>query len=194
MPVQCNTVLYPVKDLDKAKALFATLFGDPHVDSSYYVGFSVDGDEIGLVPNGHDQGMTGPVPFFDVEDLSTTLAALQAVGAQVAQEPTDVGRRTARRQGERRRRQRHRPAAAAHWRLAVRATAPWPRWPDRVGRGRPRQARRPSQPRTGQDCAVVVPGTSVPHVGVLEVATNPLWSARMYQLHWWGRSCPKIVE
>ena len=92
MPVQCNTVLYPVKDLDKAKALFAALFGDPHVDSSYYVGFSVDGDEIGLVPNGHDQGMTGPVPFFDVEDLSATLATLQAAGAQVAQEPTDVGR------------------------------------------------------------------------------------------------------
>jgi predicted enzyme related to lactoylglutathione lyase len=92
MPVQCNTVLYPVKDLDKAKALFAALFGaDPHADSSYYVGFSVDGAEIGLVPSGHDQGMTGPVPFFDVDDISATLAVLQAAGAQVVQEPTDVG-------------------------------------------------------------------------------------------------------
>lgn len=92
MPVQCNTVLYPVKDLDKAKALFTALFGaDPHVDSSFYVGFSVSGSEIGLVPNGHDQGMTGPVPFFDVEDISATLGALQAAGAQVVQEPTDVG-------------------------------------------------------------------------------------------------------
>ena len=53
MPVQCNTVLYPVKDLDKAKALFAALFGvDPHVDSSFYVGFSVNGAEIGLLPEG----------------------------------------------------------------------------------------------------------------------------------------------
>ena len=59
MPVQCKTVLYPVKDLDKARALFAALFGaDPHADSPYYVGFSVDGDEIGLVPSGHEQGMT----------------------------------------------------------------------------------------------------------------------------------------
>ena len=92
MPVQLNVVLYPVKDLDQAKALFAILFGaDPHVDSPYYVGFSVNGAEIGLVPNGHDQGMTGPVPFFDVEDISAAIGALQADGAQVVQEPTDVG-------------------------------------------------------------------------------------------------------
>jgi predicted enzyme related to lactoylglutathione lyase len=92
VPVQCNTVVYPVKDLDKAKALFTTLFGaDPHVDSPYYVGFSVIGAEIGLVPSGHDQGMTGPLPYFDVDDISATLGALQAAGAQVVQEPTDVG-------------------------------------------------------------------------------------------------------
>lgn len=92
MPVQCNTVLYPVKDLDQAKALFTTLFGaDPHVDSPYYVGFAVDGAEVGLVPSGHDQGMTGPVPFFDVDDIVSTLDALQADGARVVQEPTDVG-------------------------------------------------------------------------------------------------------
>jgi predicted enzyme related to lactoylglutathione lyase len=92
VPVHFNVVLYPVKDLDKAKALFATLFGaDPHVDSPYYVGFDVNGAEIGLVPNGHEQGMTGPVPFFDVDDISATLGALLAAGAQVVQEPTDVG-------------------------------------------------------------------------------------------------------
>ena len=34
MPVQCNVVLYPVKDLDRAKGLYAALLGtDPHVDS-----------------------------------------------------------------------------------------------------------------------------------------------------------------
>jgi predicted enzyme related to lactoylglutathione lyase len=91
MPVQCNTVLYPVKDLDRSKALFAALFGaHPHVDSPFYVGFSVNGTEIGLVPNGDEQGMTGPVPFFDVDDISATLDALQAAGGQVVQEPTDV--------------------------------------------------------------------------------------------------------
>jgi predicted enzyme related to lactoylglutathione lyase len=92
MSVQLNVVLYPVKDLDKAKAVFTALFGaEAHVDSPYYVGFSVNGVEIGLVPNGHeDQGMSGPVPFFDVEDIVATLSALQAAGARVVQEPTDV--------------------------------------------------------------------------------------------------------
>jgi predicted enzyme related to lactoylglutathione lyase len=92
MSVQLNVVLYPVKDLDKAKAVFTVAFGaEPHVDSPYYVGFSVNGVEIGLVPNGHqDQGMTGPVPFFDVEDIVATLGALQAAGARIVQEPTDV--------------------------------------------------------------------------------------------------------
>jgi predicted enzyme related to lactoylglutathione lyase len=91
MPIECNTVLYPVKDADKTKAIFATLFGDPHVDSPFYVGFAVDGMEIGLVPNGHDQGMTGPVAFYDVDDIAATLGELQAAGGHVSQEPTNVG-------------------------------------------------------------------------------------------------------
>jgi predicted enzyme related to lactoylglutathione lyase len=92
VPTKFNTVLYPVKDLDKAKATFTALLGvEPHVDSPYYVGYSVDGSEIGLVPGGHDQGMTGPEPFYDVDDITVTLTALEAVGAVVVQEPTDVG-------------------------------------------------------------------------------------------------------
>ena len=91
MPIELNTVLYPVKDLDKAKATFSALFGaEPHVDSKYYVGYEVDGHEVGLIPNGHDQGMTGPEPFYDVEDIASSLAALRACGAVVLQEPTDV--------------------------------------------------------------------------------------------------------
>ena len=91
MPVQCTTVLYPVTDLDGARALFTALFGvEPHADSPYYVGYQVDGHEIGLVPGGHDQGMSGPVPFYDVDDIAAALGALRALGAEVAQEPTDV--------------------------------------------------------------------------------------------------------
>ena len=91
MPIELNTVLYPVKDVDQAKATFTALFGvEPHVDSKYYVGYEVDGHEIGLIPNGYDQGMTGPEPYFDVEDINATLIALQGTGAEVLQEPTDV--------------------------------------------------------------------------------------------------------
>ncbi|MGH9170980.1 MAG: VOC family protein [Acidimicrobiales bacterium] len=92
MPVQCNVVLYPVRDVEAAKAIFSAVLGaGPHSDAPYYVGYSVNGVEIGLVPNGHDQDMTGPVPFFDVDDIAASLGSLQAAGAQVVQEPTDVG-------------------------------------------------------------------------------------------------------
>lgn len=91
MPTQMKTVLYPVKDLDKARATFTALLGaEPHTDAPYYVGFSADGAEIGLLPNGFDLGMSGPEPFFDVADLAGTLAALRAAGAELVQEPTDV--------------------------------------------------------------------------------------------------------
>ncbi len=91
MSVHCNTVLYPVRDVDQAKAMFAALFGvAPHVDSPYYVGFSVDGNEIGLIPNGHEQGMSGPEPYYDVDDIAATIAALEAAGGVVLQPPTDV--------------------------------------------------------------------------------------------------------
>jgi predicted enzyme related to lactoylglutathione lyase len=89
--IELNTVLYPVRDVDQAKATFSALFGvEPHVDSKYYVGYEVDGHEVGLIPSGRDQGMTGPEPYYDVEDINATLAALQAAGAVVVQEPTDV--------------------------------------------------------------------------------------------------------
>jgi predicted enzyme related to lactoylglutathione lyase len=51
----------------------------------------VDGTEIGLLPGGHGQGMTGPIAFFDVDDIAATLDAVKAEGAEVIQEPTDVG-------------------------------------------------------------------------------------------------------
>jgi predicted enzyme related to lactoylglutathione lyase len=87
-----KTVLYPVDDIEKAKATYSALFGhDPHVDSPYYVGFSVDGNEIGLVPNGRSQCMSGPEAYYDVVDITATLAALSATGAEIVQEPRDVG-------------------------------------------------------------------------------------------------------
>jgi hypothetical protein len=56
-----KTIIYPVKDLATAKPLYSALLGvEPIMDEPYYVGFSVEGQDIGLDPNGHSQGMTGP--------------------------------------------------------------------------------------------------------------------------------------
>jgi predicted enzyme related to lactoylglutathione lyase len=84
---------YPVKDIAQAKKLYTTLLGvEPYVDSPYYVGFRVGDQEIGLDPNGHNLGMTGPVGFFHVSDIKNTLQALVDAGAQVQQEAKDVAR------------------------------------------------------------------------------------------------------
>ena len=87
-----KAIIYPVKDLEKSKALFTALLGaSPDQDAPYYVGWSIDGQNIGLNPHGFDQGMTGPVPYADVADIKERLEALVAAGASVVQEPTDVG-------------------------------------------------------------------------------------------------------
>ncbi|MGW5241254.1 VOC family protein [Monashia sp. NPDC004114] len=93
-----NTLIYPVKDLDNAKAVFTILLGvEPHTDQPYYVGYNVDGQEFALDPNGHRKGLTGAVPFWSVDDLDGRISALVGAGASVVQQPTEVGggRRTA---------------------------------------------------------------------------------------------------
>jgi predicted enzyme related to lactoylglutathione lyase len=87
-----KTIIYPVKDLAKAKTLYSTLLGvKPYGDESYYVGFNVGGQDIGLDPNGHHQGMTGPLAYFHVDDIQDRLKVLLDAGAEVKQEVRDVG-------------------------------------------------------------------------------------------------------
>jgi len=65
-----KTVLHPVSDLARAKAVYTALLGvPPQNDESYYVGFEAAGQHIGLVPGGGRQGMTGPVAYWHVPDI-----------------------------------------------------------------------------------------------------------------------------
>src|ERR1700747_2104273 len=87
-----KTVLHPVSDLAKAKAVYAALLGvPPENDSPYYVGFEAGGQHIGLVPGGGPQGMTMPVAYWHVEDIETKLAEVTAAGATVKEAAHDVG-------------------------------------------------------------------------------------------------------
>jgi predicted enzyme related to lactoylglutathione lyase len=87
-----KTVLHPVSDLAKAKAVYEALLGiAPQADAPYYVGFDVAGQHIGLVPNGHAQGMTGPVAYWHVRDIDAKLAEVCAAGAAVKDPARDVG-------------------------------------------------------------------------------------------------------
>jgi predicted enzyme related to lactoylglutathione lyase len=87
-----KTIIYPVKDLDRAKALFTALFGGaPESDTPYYVGWRVAGQDVGLDPNGHAQGLSGPVPYWHVDDIASSVQALIAAGGEVLQDAKDVG-------------------------------------------------------------------------------------------------------
>jgi predicted enzyme related to lactoylglutathione lyase len=87
-----KTIIYPVADLAAAKALFTALLGaEPDSDAPYYVGWKVAGQDIGLDPNGHRTGMTGPLAYYQVDDIAGSLKALVDAGATVKQEPKDVG-------------------------------------------------------------------------------------------------------
>lgn len=83
---------YPIKDIAQAKMLYSSLLGvEPYVDGPYYIGYKVGDHEIGLIPNGHDQGLTGPLVYYDVSDIKSTLKSLVEAGAQVQQEVRNVG-------------------------------------------------------------------------------------------------------
>jgi predicted enzyme related to lactoylglutathione lyase len=85
-----KTVLHPVTDLDKAKAVYTALLGlEPQADAPYYVGYDTEGQHIGLVPGGG--GMTAPVCYWHVADIEAKLAEVTAAGATVKDSPRDVG-------------------------------------------------------------------------------------------------------
>ena len=87
-----KTVLHPVSDLTAAKDMYTALLGvQPQADSTYYVGFDVDGQHIGLVPNGGPQGMSSPVSYWHVPDIEAKLAEVTAAGATVNEPAHDVG-------------------------------------------------------------------------------------------------------
>jgi predicted enzyme related to lactoylglutathione lyase len=84
-----RTVIYPVRNIAQAKALYSTLLGvEPYMDEAYYVGFRVGDQDIGFDPNGHRQGMTA---YYHVDDIQKRLQLLLDAGAQTQQDIKDVG-------------------------------------------------------------------------------------------------------
>jgi predicted enzyme related to lactoylglutathione lyase len=87
-----RTIIYPVRDRAAATALYSALVGaKPIQDEPYYVGFDLDGQDVGLDPNGHAKGMTGPVVYWHVPDIEAGVQALVDAGAVVQQKIRGVG-------------------------------------------------------------------------------------------------------
>ncbi|TMB41726.1 MAG: glyoxalase [Chloroflexi bacterium] len=82
-------IVYPVSDIESAKKLFASLLGvEPYADAAFYVGYKTDELEIGLDPHGKS---SGPIVYWDTDDVTAKLGELTAAGWKTKAEPKDVG-------------------------------------------------------------------------------------------------------
>lgn len=81
------TVLLPATDLAASRELYQVLLGaEPTADTPYYVGFDVDGHQIGLV-----LGATVVRPHLHVPDMEAALRCITTAGGSVVDESHEVG-------------------------------------------------------------------------------------------------------
>ncbi|WUR13685.1 VOC family protein [[Empedobacter] haloabium] len=86
-----RTAIYPAPDLAAAKAWYAQVFGaEPYFDQPFYVGFSIGGFELGLIPDG-TPGTAGTQVYWGVDDVEAEVARIVALGASVHSAVQDVG-------------------------------------------------------------------------------------------------------
>lgn len=84
-------MIYHVSDLAKAKAWYTSVLEhEPYFDQPFYVGFSVGGFELGLVPDG-TSGPGGTVAYWGVADATASIKRLESLGAAVREPLQDVG-------------------------------------------------------------------------------------------------------
>ncbi|MDQ1513886.1 MAG: hypothetical protein QOC59_1728 [Microbacteriaceae bacterium] len=88
MSLAIRSLVVPVTDLDAAKAVYTALLGAPHTDQPFYVGYNVEGFEVGLAPGGG--ATSGPVAYADVDDLDGARERLLAAGASERDAPRQV--------------------------------------------------------------------------------------------------------
>ncbi len=87
-----SLIVYPVTDLAAARTLFRALLSvDPYAESPYYVGFRAGEVEVGLDPNARSRGITSPIGYVSVPDISKALKSLLDAGAQELQPIREVG-------------------------------------------------------------------------------------------------------
>lgn len=81
-------IVYPVSDVERAKAFYGKFLGsEPYVDSPYYIGYRDGENEVGLDPN----SKVGPISYVEVDDIKASLEEIVSAGGQVEQDIKDVG-------------------------------------------------------------------------------------------------------
>lgn len=89
-----RTIAYKVGNLQEAKEWYTEAFEmEPYFDESFYVGFSIRGYELGLMPEENPASEKGEtvVPYRGVDDIKETYERLPGLGATANEEPQNVG-------------------------------------------------------------------------------------------------------
>jgi predicted enzyme related to lactoylglutathione lyase len=89
-----RSTIYKVDDLAKAKAFYTSALGrPPYFDQPFYVGYDVDGQELGLDPDVSSlrPGPGGAVAYWKVDYLEAACERMAKHGGKVFEAPHDVG-------------------------------------------------------------------------------------------------------
>jgi predicted enzyme related to lactoylglutathione lyase len=89
-----GTVIYHVSDLNRAKAWYAAAFQQkPYFDQPFYVGFNIQGYELGLDPGQsvNRQGPGGTVAYWRVANIEDAVQHFIRSGATIVTAVQDVG-------------------------------------------------------------------------------------------------------
>lgn len=88
-----RTVIYHVSDLQAAKEWYAKATGiQPYFDEPFYVGFDINGFELGLDPS-MENVLPGnhTVSYWAVESAKAALEKFTSLGAVLIEDVTNVG-------------------------------------------------------------------------------------------------------
>lgn len=86
------SVIFPTSNLEVDKTFWQAALGvTPYFDEAFYVGFKVDGCELGLDPNAADEGLAYPVTYWSTTNIHASHTALLAAGAIAHRDITSVG-------------------------------------------------------------------------------------------------------
>jgi predicted enzyme related to lactoylglutathione lyase len=90
-----RSVIYKVTDIDVAKKFYQSAVGKPpYFDQPFYVGFDIEGQEVGLDPDvsKFGPGPGGAVAYWKVIDIHAVYTRLTTdLGGSPIEEPADVG-------------------------------------------------------------------------------------------------------
>lgn len=89
-----RTVIYKVNDIEKATDWYSKAFETtPYFNESYYVGFNIQGYELGLQPEEEpiSDKPESVVAYWGVENIQESFDRLIELGATKYEEPCNVG-------------------------------------------------------------------------------------------------------